>query len=232
MTPAENEAAVYLRVSGDRQDEANQEPECLKLCEARGWRPQVLRERLSGVKRRPEWDRLKDQVRRGQVRAVVFWALDRTGRTATQIAHDIGEFWRWGAVVVSVRDGWLDQPAGPMRDLMLAIMAWVAQTERTKLIERTRAGLAMARARGVKLGRKNRHGEDARLRALAINAEKPLLTVGQISRTLCGESGGKLAISKETVRSWLDKEGRTYGKLAQSGGGPGSWREARAAGVY
>ena len=29
-------AAVYLRVSGVRQDEANQEPECLQLCAARG----------------------------------------------------------------------------------------------------------------------------------------------------------------------------------------------------
>lgn len=147
-------AAVYLRVSSrdGRQDEANQEPECLELCQARGWTPLVFRERESGAKIRPVWREVLELARRGQVRAVVVWALDRIGRTRVQVAHDLAELLRWRVDVVSVRDGWLDQ-AGPMRELLVQVMAWVAEGERQRLIERTHAGLARARAQGKRIGR-------------------------------------------------------------------------------
>jgi DNA invertase Pin-like site-specific DNA recombinase len=148
-------AAVYLRVSskGGRQDEANQEPDCVRLCEARGWTPQFFREQESAVKDRPQWRAVVEAARRGNVRAVVFWALDRTGRTRVQIAHDIGELARFGVAVASVQDAWIDQPPGPLRDLLLQLMAWVAEGERRRLIERTRAGLDRARAQGKRFGR-------------------------------------------------------------------------------
>ena len=156
-------AAIYLRVSTDKQTEENQEPDCLRLCEARGWEPVIYREVESGVKRRPKWDRLKDDVRTGACRAVVVWALDRTGRTRVQVAHDLSELFRWGAVVASVKDAWLDQATGPLRDLLVQIMAWVAEGERSRLIERTKAGLERARRLGVRLGRRPKiTGEVAR----------------------------------------------------------------------
>lgn len=147
-------AAVYLRVSTDKQDELAQEPDCLRLCEARKWEPVIYREVGSGVKQRPVWDRLKNDVRVGVVDAVVFWALDRTGRTRVQVAHDLGELFRYGAVVASVKDAWLDVGAGPLRDLLVQIMAWVAEGERQRLVERTKAGLVRAVALGRRLGRK------------------------------------------------------------------------------
>jgi DNA invertase Pin-like site-specific DNA recombinase len=151
-------AAVYLRVSskGGRQDEGNQEPECLRLCAARGWEPIVIRERESGAKDRPEWRRVLELARLGEVRAVVFWRLDRTGRSRVQVAHDLGELFRFRVDVASVKDGWLDigASAGPLRDLLVQVMAWMAEGERDALIERTRAGIAAARRRGVRLGRR------------------------------------------------------------------------------
>jgi putative DNA-invertase from lambdoid prophage Rac len=147
-------AAVYLRVSTDKQTEENQEPDCVRLCQARGWEPIIYREVESGVKRRPKWDRVKDDVRTGVCRAVVVWALDRTGRTRVQVAHDLSELFRWGANVASVKDAWLDQATGPLRDLLVQIMAWVAEGERARLIERTRAGLDRARKLGIRLGRR------------------------------------------------------------------------------
>ena len=146
-------AGVYLRVSTRKQDEENQEPDCARLCEARGWSPVWYREQASGAKRRPEWDRLLEACRVGQLRAVVFWAVDRTGRNKVQIAHDLSELLRWGAVVASVKDAWLDTAPGPMRDHLIDVMAWVAEGERIRLIERINAGLTRARAKGVKLGR-------------------------------------------------------------------------------
>lgn len=145
-------AAVYLRVSTERQDEANQEPECLRLVEARGWKPLVVREVESGAKRRPEWEGVLELARRGEARAVVIWSLDRIGRRMFELVGDVRELDRIGCSIVSVREAWLDTTA-PTRDLLLSIMGWVAQHERERLVERTKAGLARARAAGKVLGR-------------------------------------------------------------------------------
>ena len=173
-------AAVYLRVSkegcrcghgrdkhGDdgrcrrclcatyqgKQDEANQEPDCLRVCAARSWEPVIYREQASAVKRRPQWQAVLDAAHRGEVGAVVVWALDRAGRNRVQLSHDLGELVRKGATVVSVREPWLDQPAGPVRDLLIQLFAWFAESERLRLIDRTKAGQATAAARGVQIGR-------------------------------------------------------------------------------
>jgi len=144
-------AANYLRVSTERQDEANQEPECLRLTQARGWEPVIFRERESGAKDRAEWSRVLDAARRGEVRAVVIWSLDRVGRRMFQVINDVRELHRYGCVVVSVRESWLDT-SGPASSLLLAIFGWVAEHERERLRERTSAGLARARAQGQVLG--------------------------------------------------------------------------------
>jgi DNA invertase Pin-like site-specific DNA recombinase len=59
---------------------------------------------------------------------------------------------RLGVEVVSVQEPWLDM-GGPVRQLLIAIFSWVAEQERTRLGERTRAGLERARAEGKRLGR-------------------------------------------------------------------------------
>ena len=159
-------AAIYLRVSTDGQTEVNQEPDCLRLCAARGWEPVIIREVESGAKDRPGWRRVVEMARRGQVGAVVFWALDRIGRKRVQVAHDVSELARFRVHIVSIQDAWLDQPDGPLRDLLVQFMAWVAEGERRRLIERTRAGLARASGEGRRLGRPP-VSEDVRARVLA-----------------------------------------------------------------
>lgn len=155
-------AAVYLRVSTDRQDEANQEPECLRLVEARGWEPLIVRETASGAKTRPEWDWVLELARRGDVHAVVIWSLDRIGRRMFELIADVRELDRVGCSILSVREPWLDT-SGPTRNLLLSIMGWVAQHERERLVERTKAGLARARAAGKVLGRPERRLSDKAL---------------------------------------------------------------------
>ena len=195
-------AAVYLRVSTDAQTEKNQEPDCLRLCTARALEPHVIRETMSGAKKRPGWERLKDMVRTGRARVVVFWALDRTGRTRVQIAHDLSELWRWGAQVVSVKDAWVDQPPGPLRDLLVQIMAWAAENERAKLIERTRAGIARARSEGKQIGRARSIPEPVRARILEMHAHCPDWTPGMVSRALKAEGLGDF--HRVSVRSiWV-----------------------------
>jgi putative DNA-invertase from lambdoid prophage Rac len=145
--------AGYLRVSTELQEHANQRPDIERVCAARGWTVVWYEDVESGAKKRPGWEALKVAVHRGEVGGVVVWALDRAGRDRVQLAHDLAEFARKSCVLVSVREPWLDQPTGPLRTLLISILAWVAESERARLIERTLAGMARAEAGGAVIGR-------------------------------------------------------------------------------
>lgn len=185
-------AAVYLRVSTDRQEEANQEPDCLRICQARGWDPVIFREVESGAKRRPKWDEVKRAAHRGEVGAVVVWALDRAGRDRVRLAGDLAELAHKQVQVASVRESWVDQPAGPLRDLLVQIFAWFAEAERTRLVERTKAGIARAVAMGKRLGRKP--VPDAKLGLL-----RELCAQGVGTR----EAGRRAGVAESTARTWF-----------------------------
>ncbi len=90
--------------------------------------------------------------RAGRVHAVAVWALDRLHRSMTAAIMTVLELDRLGVPVLSVREGWLDT-RGPVRPLLVAMFGWVAEHERTRLIERTKAGLERARREGKRLGR-------------------------------------------------------------------------------
>lgn len=145
-------AAMYLRVSTDQQTLENQRADLLRLAQARGFSVTAYEEIESAAKRRPVFDRMMDDARAGRVRAVVVWALDRVHRSMTGAINTVLELDRLGVQVVSLREPWLDT-AGPVRDLLIAIFGWVAQQERERLRERTRAGLQRARSEGKRIGR-------------------------------------------------------------------------------
>ncbi len=73
-------AALYLRVSTDRQTAQDQLAEVRQLAMARGYEPVVYEEVDSAAKARPVLDRLLADVRTGRGHAVAVWALDRLHR--------------------------------------------------------------------------------------------------------------------------------------------------------
>ena len=91
-------------------------------------------------------------ARTGKVQAVVIWAINRLHRSMPGAINDILELDRLGVRVLSVREPWLDT-SGPVRPLLVAIFGWVAEQERNRLIERTKAGLERAKRAGKRLGR-------------------------------------------------------------------------------
>jgi putative DNA-invertase from lambdoid prophage Rac len=70
----------------------------------------------------------------------------------TGAINTVLELDRLGVPVLSVREGWLDT-SDPVRPLLVAIFGWVAEQERTRLMERVHAGLDRARRQGKALGR-------------------------------------------------------------------------------
>jgi DNA invertase Pin-like site-specific DNA recombinase len=57
---------------------------------------------------------------------------------------------------VSPKEGWMNTTDKSIRNLILAIFSWVAEREREMLSQRTKEGLARAKAEGVRLGRPER----------------------------------------------------------------------------
>jgi len=212
--------AVYLRVSSKygRQDEANQEPICRQICEARGWEPVFYRERESAVKERPVWAKLIEDARRAEVRGVVFYSIHRIGRKRVQIAYDLRELARFGMAVVSAREKFLDVDASPemakVRGMLIEWWGWFAESERDDLISKTnmaldrvRASLAAAgkhvskRGRTIdRLGRPNALTEEVRAKVLEVRERFPNFTPGAIARKL--EADG-IKVHRSTVRDFL-----------------------------
>lgn len=177
-------AAVYLRVSTDRQTIENQRPEVLAMCSHHGWIPVLFEEVESGAKARPVWDSVLAAARSGQVGAVVAWSLDRMGRTMYGILDAIRELDARGVRVVTIMEPWLfelgSSPA--LRSLMISILAFAAEVERTRTIEKIHRGISTARRRNVQLGRPRViHGEALAL-ATRLRVEKKTWT--QIARAL------------------------------------------------
>jgi DNA invertase Pin-like site-specific DNA recombinase len=184
-------AAIYLRVSTDRQTSENQLAEVRQLALARGYEPVIYEEVESAAKARPVLDRMLGDVRAGRVQAVAVWALDRLHRSMTGAINTVLELDRLGAPVLSVREGWLDT-SGPVRPLLVAIFGWVAEQERTRLIERTKAGLERARREGKRLGRPR---------------VSPLKIAAAIERVRAGESirdaAQTVGVNRESLRRAL-----------------------------
>lgn len=148
-------AALYVRVSTEKQFTENQLPELQRLARARGWEvTQVFQETVSGAGRtRPEFDRMMDGARRGEFQVVAVWSMDRFGRSMVGNLTAVLELDRLGVHVVSIRESWLDTSAGPVRQLLIGIFGWVAEQEKIQLASRVRVGLDRVRAKGVRLGR-------------------------------------------------------------------------------
>jgi DNA invertase Pin-like site-specific DNA recombinase len=107
----------------------------------------------SGTKdRRPALDRLMADARRGKFGVVAVWRFDRFGRSLRHLVTALDEFRDLGIQFVSTQDA-IDT-ATPSGRMMYGVIAAMSQFEAELIRERTVAGLAAARRRGVRLGRR------------------------------------------------------------------------------
>lgn len=104
----------------------------------------------AGALKRPALDRMLRTLRRGDV--LVVWKLDRLGRSLShliQLARQLGDK---GIGLRSLTEG-IDTTSSAQGSFFDFVEA-LAEFERGLITERTRAGSAAARLRGVKAGRK------------------------------------------------------------------------------
>jgi DNA invertase Pin-like site-specific DNA recombinase len=145
--------AIYARVSSKSQDTKSQEPDLKRWAEAQDLPIVWYRDKFTGKSMdRPGFKKLMAAIEAGQVATVVVWRLDRLGRTAKGLTSLFDDLVGRKVNLVSLKDGLdLSTPAGR---LMANVLASVASYETEVRAERILAGLEVAKAKGVKLGRK------------------------------------------------------------------------------
>lgn len=167
----------YARVSTEDQKLDLQKDALIKA----GVEPvNIYEEYVSGVKtNRPQFKLALRHLREGD--CLVVWRLDRLGRSLIELVTVAQELAERKVELRSLTESIDTTTAGGR--LIFNVFAAVAQFERDIISERTKAGLAAARARGRRGGRKGKlKPEQIRLALRMI--EDPLLTMEQIAKAL------------------------------------------------
>ena len=152
--------AIYARVSTEdkAQDPENQLRELRAWCVNSGH--VILREYVKhesgrkGANRRKQFAALFDDAAKRKFDCVLFWALDRFSREgmAQTIAH-LQRLVSCGVAFHSYTEPHLATDNELVRNILLALLSSLAKLEAQKISERTKAGMARAKANGTKIGR-------------------------------------------------------------------------------
>jgi DNA invertase Pin-like site-specific DNA recombinase len=149
-------AAIYVRVSTDKQTIDNQVAALRQIAERRGWQvvEQYSDAGISGAKGRdgrPGLDQMLKDASRREFDVIMAWAVDRLGRSLIDLLGTIQTLEACGV------DLYLDQQSidttTPAGKLMFQVCGAFAEFERSMIRQRVLAGLKRAVAQGKTLGR-------------------------------------------------------------------------------
>ena len=150
----------------------------------------VFDDKISGSRaERPGLTKALELLREGDT--LVVWKLDRLGRSVKNLVDLISELHRQGVQFKSLTDA-IDTGT-PSGRFFFHVMASLAEMERELTVERTRAGLELARQLGRKGGRK-RQMTDSK-----IESAKKLLASGTPPRDVAKNLG----VSVPTLYRWI-----------------------------
>jgi DNA invertase Pin-like site-specific DNA recombinase len=165
----------------------------------------IYQDRASGSRDdRPGLDACLKALRQRDV--LVVWKLDRLGRNLrhlVNVVHDLTA--REVGLRVLTGHGAAIDTSTPAGKLVFGIFAALAEFERELISERTKAGLASARARGRSGGRPFSMTK-AKVRLAQAAMGKPETKVGDLCR--------ELGITRQTLYRYVDPTGqlREYGR--------------------
>lgn len=154
-------AVIYLRVSTKDQNPKLQMNECMTFAKNKGYDiVAVFEENLSAFKKdivRPDYEEVKEMARKGEVKAVIVWALDRWVRSRETLIQDVVILRNYGCKLHSVKEAWLeainiDGPLGnTIQDFLLGLIGSLSEMESQRKSERVK--LAFESHEGKNWGR-------------------------------------------------------------------------------
>ncbi|MCV4447376.1 recombinase family protein, partial [Citrobacter freundii] len=185
----------YARKSTHLQDVAHQVDELTKAGCEQIYQDQTSR---SGPKRdkkgAPELENCLKALREGDT--LVVWALDRLGGSLGQVITLLDDLKKRGITFIAIKDR-IDTNAPVIGEIYTHLMAIFSSFERNRNIERTRSGLAAARARGRVGGRKPSLSEED-VKQIRILLADPEMTVGAVAKRF---NVSRMTIYRYTTKS-------------------------------
>lgn len=150
----------YARVSTDNQ---NLDRQIDALMAAGVNKKHLYCEKMTGTKAdRPELNRLIDDLEINDT--VIIADLTRISRSTKDLLEIVDKIKNKGAYIKSLKDTWLDTTSSnPYNDFLLTVMSGLSQLERDLISQRTKEGLASAKARGRNGGRPSKQNEKAEM---------------------------------------------------------------------
>lgn len=147
--------ALYARVSTRDKD---QDPEVQlapmrDYVATRGWEGSSYIDFASAADMggRTAWARLTADARQRRIDLVLVWKLDRAFRSTLHCLRTLETWQRLGVGFACLTQN--VDTTSPEGQLLLTILAAVAEFERTLIAERVKEGMSNARRRGVRIGR-------------------------------------------------------------------------------
>lgn len=154
---------------------------------------EIFMDKMSGARQdRPQFEEMMKYLREGD--QVIVYKLDRISRSTKHLIELSEEFERMGVDFISINEK-IDTTT-PMGKLFYRLMASLAEFERDLIIERTKAGLEAARARG-RVGGRPKIEEEKLDYALHLYQQKKF-TVKEI----CEKTG----VSRSTLYRYRDEK--------------------------
>ena len=179
------DVAIYARVSTASQTVENQLIELRDAAKRLGWTVthEVIDEGISGSKGRsdrPGFDRIFELVDQKAVGAVMAWSVDRIGRSLQDLVALMRELQQHSVELYCHQQS--INTATPAGRMTFSIFGALGEYERSLIIERIHAGIARAKAEGVRFGRPRVYGDE--VRAQVIELRRTGMRMRDIAREL------------------------------------------------
>ncbi len=195
--------AVYTRVSTLDQENglASQKKAIQRWLKGHGITKAVcFEDRISGMKdKRPGLDKLNRAIFNGEIRTVVVWSLSRlTRKGAYEGLTMLAKWLEKGVRVVAISEQF--DFSGASGELVAAVLFSIARMQRDQLSEATKRGLAAAKERGAKLGKR-----PAKWTAEVAPLAKKGMSVSQIAAKLGRSRSGVWNVLNGKTATWQEK---------------------------
>ena len=147
------DAAIYCRVSTDKQNTENQNLELTKVAKRLGWNVvAVYSDTASGATdSRPQLDQMMESVSRKEIDIVMAWSVDRLSRSLQHLVTMLTAMHQ-RKINLYLHQQNIDT-SSPSWKMLFQLLGVFAEFETSMIRERVMAGLDRARSQGKRLGR-------------------------------------------------------------------------------
>lgn len=161
---------AYIRVSTEDQNLERQLLEMVQYQKNNNIHDddfEIIEEKASGknIADRPAFLSLLTQLRKSDT--IIFSELSRLGRNYDEIVATVNEIKAKKAKMIILDAPFLNLDTGndtldsAMSDMFLSLLAYIADSERKKMLERQKAGIAVAKAKGRYKGSEVKYGPNS-----------------------------------------------------------------------